>query len=70
LIHQTTSNIKKIFPKRVSYQASSTYSLGEFPGVITEGICLLHHGEREREREREIDRASERGSERVDGSTD
>jgi hypothetical protein len=35
LIHQTTSNIKKIFPKRVSYQASPTYSLGEFPGVIT-----------------------------------
>jgi hypothetical protein len=35
LIHKTTSNIKKIFPKRVSYQASPTYSLGEFPGVIT-----------------------------------
>jgi hypothetical protein len=32
---QTTSIIKKIFPKRVSYQASPTYSLGEFPGVIT-----------------------------------
>jgi hypothetical protein len=35
LIHKTTSNIKKIFPKRVSYQASPTYSLGEFPGEIT-----------------------------------
>jgi hypothetical protein len=35
LIQKTPSIIKKIVPKNISYQASLTYSLGEFPGVIT-----------------------------------
>ena len=36
---QPISIIQKIASKRVSYQASPTYSLGDFPGVITNWCC-------------------------------
>jgi hypothetical protein len=42
LIHKPHQLLRKYFPKRVSYQASPTYSLGEFPGVITVGQPALN----------------------------
>jgi hypothetical protein len=40
LIQKPHQLLRKYFPKRVSYQASPTYNLGEFPGVITKVIHL------------------------------